>query len=178
MVIRQSSAKPKNTESLELSLNTLNKILSQIGSLIDYFITEQFKQSKKMLTLKQIEEAHNKVQTGADFPAYIHELQLLGVKYYETYVSDGHAVYFSGEGNQVTTPAIYSTLEIADTSNKDQFKIELTAHQQGKSDYPTFCQDAAKYGIDKWVVMIDKMTCTYYDKNGEEVLVESITDHT
>ncbi|MCE7054793.1 DUF1398 domain-containing protein [Algoriphagus sp. AGSA1] len=131
-----------------------------------------------MLTLDQIETAQNKAQTGADFPSFVHELQLLGVKYYETFVFDGHTVYFDAEDREVTSPAKYAPLEIASEANIDQFRIELTAHQQGKSDYQTFCQDAARYGVEKWMVIIDKMTCTYYDKNGEEVLVESITDHT
>lgn len=131
-----------------------------------------------MHTIEQIKEAHSKVKTGADFPSYIQVLKKLGVKYYETFVSDGHSVYFGTEGDKVVSPPMYKTLDIAGTSNKDQFKIELTAHQQGKSDYPTFCSDAAKAGIEKWVVLIDKMTCTYYDKSGNEVLEETITEHT
>jgi len=32
----------------------------------------------------------------------------------------------------------------------------------------------ATFGIEKWQVSIEKMTCTYYDKAGNEILVELI----
>jgi uncharacterized protein YbcV (DUF1398 family) len=32
----------------------------------------------------------------------------------------------------------------------------------------------ATYGVEKWAISMDKMTCTYYDKSGNEVLVEVI----
>ncbi|WP_461396725.1 DUF1398 family protein [Flavitalea sp.] len=32
----------------------------------------------------------------------------------------------------------------------------------------------AIYGIEKWQVSVNKMTCTYYDKGGNEILVEEI----
>jgi len=35
-------------------------------------------------------------------------------------------------------------------------------------------QDCAKSGIEKWIVVMAKMTCTYYDKNGNALLVETI----
>jgi hypothetical protein len=37
-----------------------------------------------MFTLEQIKKAHDKVQTGADFPIYIQELIDLGVEGYDT----------------------------------------------------------------------------------------------
>ncbi len=33
-----------------------------------------------MFTIEQIKEAHAKVKSGADFPNYIHDLIILGVK--------------------------------------------------------------------------------------------------
>jgi len=59
-------------------------------------------------------------------------------------------------------------------SDAEKFKTDLKAHQQGKTDYPTFCTDCAKSGIEKWAVFMDNMTCTYYDKEGKELLVEAI----
>jgi uncharacterized protein YbcV (DUF1398 family) len=32
----------------------------------------------------------------------------------------------------------------------------------------------AASGIDKWKVSMEKMTCTYYDKAGNEILAEAI----
>lgn len=125
-------------------------------------------------TLDQIKEAHSKVKSGADFPAYIQDIKALGVKYYETFVSDGHTDDFGENEYKATSPSKYMIINVADTSNPEQFKADLKAHQQGKTDYPTFCNDSAKSGVEKWIVCLDKMTCTYYDKSGNVILTEEI----
>ncbi|QSE96058.1 DUF1398 domain-containing protein [Fulvivirga lutea] len=127
-----------------------------------------------MFTLDQIKAAHSKVKSGADFPNYINDLKQLGVSNYETYVTDGHTDYFGSNNDVVTSPAKYQPLTIAKQSDFEQFKNDLKAHQNGKTDYPTFCADCAKSGITKWVVDIRQMTCTYYDQNRKEALVEKI----
>ena len=127
-----------------------------------------------MFTIDQIKAVHSKVKSGADFPAYIQDLKALGVIYYETFVSDGHTDYFGANDYKTSSPALYVPLMIADASNVDQFKIDIKAHQQGKTDYLTFCNDCAKSGLEKWAVSIEKMTCTYFDEAGNELLVEQI----
>lgn len=127
-----------------------------------------------MFTIEQIKTAHSKVKSGADFPAYIQELKQLGVVYYDTYVSDGHSKYYGKNDFKVTAEAKYTPLQISDSTNENQFKNDLKAHQQGKTDYPTFCNDCAKSGIQKWIVNLDKMTCTYYDKAEKQILEEQI----
>lgn len=127
-----------------------------------------------MFTIEQIQQAHSKVKSGADFPAYIREIKALGVKGYHTWVTDGHTQYFGVEGYEALSPAKYESLVIAENSNKQVFVAQLREHQQGKSDYKTFCNQCAKAGVEKWVVDLDKMTCTYYDKAREEMLVETI----
>ena len=89
-------------------------------------------------------------------------------------MADGHIDYYSAPNYTATVPAKYPSLEIAGNLNSEQFKAELLAHQQGKIDYLTFIHMCASCGIDKWVVMMDEMTCTYYDKVGNETLVEAI----
>ena len=127
-----------------------------------------------MFTTEQIKAAHSKVKSGADFPLYIQDLKSLGVTHYETFVSDGHTDYFGANDYKASSTAKYDVLTIAEPSNAKQFKEDLIAHQQGKTDYLTFCNDCAKSGILKWAVSMDKMTCTYYDKAGNEILVEQI----
>lgn len=127
-----------------------------------------------MFTLEQIKVAHSKVKSGADFPAYIQDLKKLGVTTYETFVADGHSEYNGIKNYKISSTSIYEMLPIANSSTPEQFKADLKAHQQGKTDYPTFCNDCAKSGIEKWVVCLQKMTCTYYDKAGNETLTEQI----
>ena len=127
-----------------------------------------------MFTLEQIKAAHAKVKSGADFPAYIQDLIKLGVQSYDSFVTDGHVDYSGKDNYKITASAKYEKLLIAEKSNTEQFQKDLKAHQQGKTDYPTFCKDCAKSGINKWVVNMIKMTCTYYDEKGNELLVEVI----
>lgn len=127
-----------------------------------------------MFTVEQIKTAHRKVKSGADFPAYIQDIKKSGVTYYETFVTDGHTDYY-GENNYTTTsPAGYEPLVISGAVNAEQFKKDLKEHQQGKTDYPAFIKMCAASGIGKWNVCMDKMTCTYYDKAGNEILIEEI----
>ena len=132
------------------------------------------KNQKTMFTVEQIKAAHSKVKSGADFPAYISEIKQSGVIYYETYVTNGHTDYYGKDDYKVSSPAKYDTLKIANESNTGQFTKDLKEHQQGKTDYPTFCGISAKMGVEKWAVDMTQMTCTYYDKAGNEMLVESI----
>ena len=129
-----------------------------------------------MFTVEQIQAAHSKVKSGADFPGYIQDLKKLGVTSYETFVSDGHTDYYGANNYKTTSPSKYAPLEIAQQSNAVEFKSDLKAHQNGKTNYPTFSSDSAKSGIEKWMVVMDKMTCTYYDKTGNEILVEQIPE--
>ncbi len=127
-----------------------------------------------MFTVEQIHAAHSKVKSGADFPNYIRDLKQLGVVYYESFVADGHTDYF-GEGNyQTSSPPKYASLHVSAAANPAAFIADLKAHQQGQTDYPTFCSDCAKSGIEKWVVDLRQMTCAYFDQAGCEVLVEKI----
>jgi uncharacterized protein YbcV (DUF1398 family) len=127
-----------------------------------------------MFTVEQINAAHAKVKSGADFPAYIQEIKALGVTHYETYVVDGHIDYHGPHAHSAKVPAKYPPLAIADRPAAAQFKTALTAHQQGQTDFLTFIRDCAGFGIDRWKISMDKMTCTYFDKTGKEVLTENI----
>lgn len=127
-----------------------------------------------MFTVEQIKAAHSKVKSGADFPKYIQDIKHLGVTAFETWVIDSHTEYFGKDGFQTKSNPMYENLVIAASSDKEKFNHYLKIHQQGKTDYLTFCKDCAATGIEKWFVCIDAMTCTYYDKAGNEILVEQI----
>ncbi len=122
-----------------------------------------------MFTIQQIQESHARVKSGADFPQFIRELKAIGVKAYETYVKDGHSVYYDEENQSVASPPKYDDLEVADECNPNQFREYLELHQQGKTDYKMFCEHCAFTGIEYWLVDLGKMTCVYFAK--EDVLV-------
>lgn len=127
-----------------------------------------------MFTLEQIKAAHSQVKSGADFPAYVQALIALGVKRYEVFVADGRAQYFGADGYTIESAAKYGALSVASASDAEKFALCLKRHQAGETDYPTFCQDAAMTGVEKWRVDTEAMTCTYFDRTGTELLVETI----
>lgn len=127
-----------------------------------------------MFTLSQIKEAHSKVKSGADFPAYIQDLIALGVQGYEIFVNDGHEEYFGADNYRVAASKTYDSIVIASSANKERFIEFLVMHQDGQTDYLTFCNHAAQCGIAKWSVNIIEMTCTYYDLSNAAILIEKI----
>lgn len=129
---------------------------------------------KPQFTLAQIRAAHEQVKSGADFPQYIQDIIILGVKKLETYVIDSHTLYFGIDGYQTKSEPQYEPLMIADQVNKALFTSYLHQHQQGGSDYFTFCTHCAQTGVVKWIVDLTEMSCTYYDQEGHQILVEII----
>ena len=65
-------------------------------------------------------------------------------------------------------------LEVADTSSAERLQQALGIHQQGETDYPTFCKHAAEAGVEKWTVNTIDMLFNYFDKAGHAMVVEEI----
>lgn len=127
-----------------------------------------------MFTIIQIQQAHKKVQSGADFPKYIQEIKQFGVTAFETWVIDSHTEYFGKHNYQIKSLPKYESLTIAEYSDSPKFVDYLKIHQRGETDYFAFCKHCAETGIEKWVVDLEAMTCIYYDKAGNEILVENV----
>lgn len=126
-----------------------------------------------MSTLEQIKAIHAQVKSGADFPQYVQEMKQLGIAAYDLYVADGHARYVGFEQVLRSEPA-YSPLAVAAQGNKPALVHALTIHQQGQTDYLTFCRQAAAAGVEKWTTRTVELTCTYYDRQGQVLVVEAI----
>jgi uncharacterized protein YbcV (DUF1398 family) len=129
-----------------------------------------------MFTEQQIKEAHGKVKTGADFPRYIHEIKQLGLLRYEYLVSNGITVYYGENGHKVKSAARHAPLIVAAASSIVALEHIIAIHQQGQTDFPTFCRQAAEAGVEKWIIDTKKMMCTYYDLGGNEIIAEPIPE--
>ena len=127
-----------------------------------------------MFTLEQIEKIHSKVKSGKDFPQYVKNLEEIGISYYNIYVEDGHAEYYGREGEYLISPASYPILEIAENGDADILKEALRIHQAGKTDYLTFCKDAAQAGVALWKTDVLNLKVTYFDKTENEIVSEVI----
>ena len=127
-----------------------------------------------MFSLDQIKEANVKVKTGADFPGYVKELIQIGVVKYDTYVQDGRTKFEGQENFNIETEAKYPEVPLNELPDPEQFKHFLKLHQEGETDFPGFVSHAAATGIHKWTVDTREMTCSYYDKTGCPIHIESI----
>lgn len=125
-------------------------------------------------TINDIKAEHQKVKSGADFPQYIKAIKGLGVVHYTSYVDDGNTEYFDANNDSAQTGPKYDNLTISEKVNLENFKARLLLHQQGGTDYITFCNDCAENGIEGWVMDLEAMTCTYFDKERKNILVEQI----
>lgn len=127
-----------------------------------------------MFTLESIEKAHSKVKSGADFPLYVQELISIGVLSYLYEVSDGKTIYKSRDGHTLSRAEKYGAMSINQNVDKEQFVNDLRSHQNGQTDFLTFCNDCAKSGIYAWKLDFANMTCTYLTIANEIVLIENI----
>jgi len=130
-----------------------------------------------MFTLQQIQEAHSKTKTGADYPRYVQELKQLGIVTYDFQVESGRNVFFGKDGNSVVnTPANIVHRIVSGNASSEKFKHILEIHQKGQTDFQTFCMQAAEAGVEKWTSDLIKMECIYYDKNGNKMHGETIPE--
>ena len=93
---------------------------------------------------------------------------------FETWVKNSHTKYFGNNDFNTTSLPKYEALVISDEVNKEKFTVYLKSHQQGQTYYYNFCKHCLETGVEKWFVCLDKMTSTYYDKAGIEILIENV----
>jgi len=127
-----------------------------------------------MFTIEEIQEAEQKIKTGADFPTFIAELKAMGVERNDVYVMNGMAIYFGKDEHTAESAPAYETLLIEEQSSVEELKDALKIHQRGETDYQTFCRQAAAAGVEKWITDLKEMTVTYLDTAGNELVVEHI----
>ena len=89
-------------------------------------------------------------------------------------LADGHSEYFGKGDHKVVSPPVHEKLSMAETSNRESFLKHVNLHDQGKTNYLEMSTGLADSGIAKWTFDTNKMTIAYYDKNGNEILVETI----
>jgi uncharacterized protein YbcV (DUF1398 family) len=129
-----------------------------------------------MFTLQQIKAAHGSVKTGADFPRYIKEIKQLGLIRYEFNVNDGSIIYYGSNDHQVKGEGIYASQTINSQASPEALRHTIAIHQQGQTDFLTFCRQAAAAGVGKWEIDTQKMLCTYYDLAGNNMVAEPIPE--
>lgn len=127
-----------------------------------------------MFTLDQIHDAFAKVKSGADFPQFVQDLKEIGVTHYDNFVSNGRTRYFGLDEFSLDGDPKYTDMPVSEISSSESLKHAIAIHQNGQTDYPTFCKQAADAGVEKWTTHVIDMTVTYFDKYGKILIVEPI----
>jgi uncharacterized protein YbcV (DUF1398 family) len=127
-----------------------------------------------MFTIEQINDLHARLGNAETLFEYVRALNALGVEKYDSYLTDGRSEYFGKRGHKVISPPAHDVLSIADKSDRENFLKHLKLHEQGKTTYFEMSKGLAESGIEKWTVDTDKRTMIFYDKAGNEMLIERI----
>jgi len=128
-----------------------------------------------MFTLEQINDLHARLGSARTFPEYVRALKVLGVERYDSYLTDGHSEYFGQGGYSVASPAVHEVLSIAETGQREMFLQHLRRHERNETTYLEMSRGLAQSGIEKWTVDTGRMTMTFYDEAGIEMLVERVS---
>jgi uncharacterized protein YbcV (DUF1398 family) len=127
-----------------------------------------------MFTIEQINDLHDRLGSAKTFPEYVRGLKALAVERSDTYLFDGHSEYFGHGGHKIVSPPVHEVLPVAETGHREAFLQHLDQHERRQTTYLEMSRGLAQSGIEKWTVDTGRMTMTYYDKAGTEMLVEQI----
>lgn len=124
-------------------------------------------------TLSEIQQAHRQF-TGVDFPKLFKAFKDMGMTYNIVNIQDGTATYVHQSEDDIVTSSVKSNHPVAPSSNQSIVQDVLTRHQQGQTDFETFCNEMAEAGIYKWHIDIQAGTCTYIDLKEQAIISELI----
>jgi uncharacterized protein YbcV (DUF1398 family) len=125
-------------------------------------------------TEQDIRAAYAGTRTGADFPRLIRDLKELGIVSYDHMLKSGSNVFHGKHGQIVSLSNMGPSVPVSDQPDLELLKRHISDHQSGLTNYPTLCGLAGQAGVDKWTSDLPAMTCTYFDKAGRKMHVESI----
>ncbi|MFZ0744853.1 MAG: DUF1398 family protein [Terracidiphilus sp.] len=125
-------------------------------------------------TGQDIRAAYVKTRTGADFPRLIQDLKKLGIVSYDHLLESGSNVFHGQDGQSVSLSNMRPSVPVNDHADVQLLKRHMSEHQRGLTNYPTLCGLAGQAGVDKWTSNLLAMTCTYFDRSGRNLHVESI----
>ncbi len=124
-------------------------------------------------SLVSIQEAH-KLYTGPDFPKLIKAFKSMDMITNIFDLETGKVTYVSRSGDTLVSTGIKMKFDTREAGKYEEAIIALQRNQRGESDFYSFCNEVAKAGIYKWVSDLDAMTCSYFDRMEQVVIIENI----
>ncbi len=128
----------------------------------------------RVFTIEQIDELHDRLGKADTLAQYLQSLKAIGVTRSDSFVTDGHSEFFGKDGHMVVSAPAHEQLIVAERSSPEGLVEQLGRHSQGRTSYVEMSNGLADIGVEKWTFDMNAMTITYYDKAGNEMLVEAI----
>jgi uncharacterized protein YbcV (DUF1398 family) len=128
-----------------------------------------------MFTIEQINDLHDRLGSAKTLAEYVRALKAIGVERYDSYLADGHSEYFGQSGDRVASPPVHEVFPVAESGQREMFLEHLGRHERRETSYLEMSRGLAQSGIEKWTVNTGRMTMTFYDKAGTEMLMEQIS---
>jgi len=128
-----------------------------------------------MFTIEQINDLHARLGHARTLAEYVRALKALGVERCDSYLADGHSEYVGPGGHGVVSPPVHEVLPVSETGERKTFLQHPRRHEQRHTTYLEMSRGLAQSGIEKWTVDTGRMTMTFSDKAGREMLVEQIS---
>jgi uncharacterized protein YbcV (DUF1398 family) len=128
-----------------------------------------------MFTIEQINDLHDRLGSAKTYPEYVRALKATGVERCDSYLADGHSEYFGQGRHRIVSPPVHEVLPVAETGQRETFLEHLGRHERRETTYLEMSRGLAQSGIEKWTIDTARMTMTFYDKAGKEMLVEQIS---
>jgi uncharacterized protein YbcV (DUF1398 family) len=128
-----------------------------------------------VFTLEQIDDIHDRLGHQDTLVQYLRALHAIGVERSDSFLADGHSEYFGKGSETVVSPPTHEVLAVAATSSRDGLVEHLARHGQGKTSYVEMSRGLAASGVEKWSFDTSALTIAYYDRAGNELLVEAVS---
>ena len=128
----------------------------------------------RVFTIEQINELHDRLGTAETLGQYLRSLSAIGVERFDSFIVDGHSEFFGKSGQTVASGPAHERLSIAETSRRESLVEHQRLHSEGRTSYVEMSKGLADSGVEKWTFDTNKLTVAYYDKAGNELLVEEV----
>ena len=128
-----------------------------------------------MFTIEQINDLHERLGSAKAFPEYVRALKALGIERCDSYLFDGHSEYLGQGGHRVVRHRSTRCLPSWKPVNARRSLSTCAVTSRARRRYLEMSMGLAQSGIEKWTVDTGRMTITFYDKAGREMLVEQIS---
>jgi uncharacterized protein YbcV (DUF1398 family) len=127
-----------------------------------------------MFTIEQINDLHDRFGNAETLGQYLRSLSAIGVERFDSFIVDGHSEFFGRSSQTAASAPAHERLIIAETSSRESLVEHLRLHSEGRTSYVEMSKGLADSGVEKWTFDTNKLTIAYYDKAGNELLVEEI----